>query len=299
MPEERKGELFVFLQVVLWGVFPVVTTLTYADMAPLASLAWSLVFTALFFGAGIVVRKRLPELANVELWRYACFIALFLGIMYYGLFFIGLGMTSSGNAALIAQFEIFTAFLFFNVFRKERISREHIAGGFLMALGAVIVLAPNVSAPNAGDLLILGATFCAPFGNLFQQKARQIASSETVMFLRTILTVPVIFVLAYVVGPQASLMDVRHALPFLILNGVVLLGVSKIFWIEGIHRVSVMKANALSSFGPLITLLFAWVVLQQAPTVWQFASLVPLMAGAILLTDHFSFKGRTIGNPGL
>ena len=69
----------------------------------------------------------------------------------------------------------------------------------------------------------------------------------------------------------------------LLLNGVVIFGISKIFWVEGIHRMSVTKANALSSLNPFITLIFAWLLLKDAPTVWQLSALAPMILGVILL----------------
>ena len=215
----------------------------------------------------------------------------FISVLTYGLFFLGLERTTAGNAAIINLFEVFTSFVFFNVLRSERISRDYKIGAFLMVAGAIIVLARDFSGVNIGDFLVLGATICAPVGNLFQQKAREAVSSETIMFLRSVLAVPIIFALAYVLGEHASLVDVQVALPFLLVNGAVVLGFSRILWIEAIHRISVTKAQALASVAPLITLLFAWLLLNQVPNIWQLASLVPLILGVLLLTDHLHLRG--------
>ena len=98
--------------------------------------------------------------------------------------------------------------------------------------------------------------------------------------------------MAYLLQAQASLADLRISLPYLIVNGILLLGLAKIFWIEGIHRISVTKATALSSITPLLTLLFAWIILNQAPTVWQLTSLVPLLLGVLLLTDNIKLSRK-------
>ena len=155
-----------------------------------------------------------------------------------------------------------------------------------MVIGALIVLAPNFSTVHVGDLLIFAGTFFAPFGNLFQQKARAIASSDAIMFLRSLLMTSAMFLLAFVMHTYASVADIRASLPFLIVNGVILLGVGKIFWIESIHRISVTTSTALQTMAPFITLFLAWLILHQAPTVWQLTSLVPLVLGVLLLTDQ-------------
>ena len=165
-----------------------------------------------------------------------------------------------------------------------------------MTLGAIIVLIPNFSSANFGDLFILIATFCAPLGNLFQQKARQIASTETILFLRGILAAPFLFLIAYMFGQHLVWVEIKSSLLFLVLNGLIILGLSKIFWLEGIARISVTKANALGSLAPLFTLLIAWLVLLQTPTVWQVASLVPFFFGVLLLTNNLKFRHNKYGN---
>jgi len=270
--------------------FPIVTVLSYAAVPSLISLGWSTLIAALFFGAVVAYRKKWKELAQPLLWKYVALVTLFISILYYGFYYIGLTYTLPGNAAIIALFEVFTSFLFFNVFRGERISWDYKIGALLMVIGALIVLGKDFSHINVGDLLILAATVSAPIGNLFQQKARNIASSETILFLRGMLAVPAIFFFAFVFGQHASLGNIQEAALFLVINGVIILGISKVLWIEAIHRISVTKAMALQSFGPLATLFFAWLILHQAPNIWQLASVVPLILGVLFLTDHLKLS---------
>ena len=292
MTPEKKGEFFIFLETSLWAAFPIVTVLSYAVLPSLVSFAWSVLFSAILFGGMVVYRKTWREMANPVLWKYIFFITLFVGILFYGLYFVGLESTTPGNAAIIVLFQVFTSFFLFNLFRDELFSLEHKVGAFCMVIGALIVLAPNFSGVNVGDFLILAATFIVPFGNLYSKKAREIASSETIMFLRTVCSAPVIFLLAYFIGSRATTADIIMVLPLLLINVVLLLGLSKIFFLEGIHRISVTKAVALESLGPLLTLILAWVFLSQLPSIWQISSLVPFIIGVFLLTGQLRFSTR-------
>lgn len=214
--------------------------------------------------------------------------------MFYSFYFTDLETTSAGNAGIIALFEIFTSFLFFNLFKKEFISTEHIVGSILMICGALIVLLPNLRAVRIGDFFILAATFFTPIGNYYQQKIRKIASSETIMFARSLITTPIIFLLAYLLHQHVSAEMIKLSLPYLLINGLLLFGVTKLFWIEAIHRISVTKGNALSSITPFLTLIIAWIFLKQSPNLWQLVSLIPLVAGVLLLTDQVNFKKVSI-----
>jgi drug/metabolite transporter (DMT)-like permease len=290
MTEDRKGELLIFAAGGMWAFFPIITILSYSNLSGLSSLAWSTVFAAIFLGALVLYRGKGRELLDLRIWKYGLFIALFIGVLFYSFMFVGLESTTAGNAAIIGLFEVFTSYLLFNWWRREAYSFEHVAGSLLMMLGALIVLGRDFSGFNVGDCFIIAATLFSPVGNMFQQKARAVASSETIMFVRSVLSVPALFLLALALGKTASASSVYASVVFLMINGILLLGLSKILWIEAIHRISVTKSVALSSLNPLLTLLLALPILGQAPNIWQFAAFIPFFFGVLLLTDNLRFR---------
>lgn len=238
------------------------------------------------FAVIVSVRKKWKEIRNWQAIKYLLCVVLFNGVLFYGFYFFGLKYTDPGNAGLIAQMEVLFTFLFFNIWKKEYISRKYLFGVLLMLLGATIVLLPNVKSFNPGDVIVLAAMTFAPIGNHFQQKARKEMSSETMMFTRSFLAFPIIFLLAYLLGDSISLASFRAAWIAVAVNGLLLLGLSKIFWIEGIHRISVTKAVAMGGFIPLLTLFLAWLILGRAPTIFQLSAFLPLFFGLMLLTSR-------------
>jgi len=295
LSEKRKGELFIGSDVFFGGLFPILVVFTFARLSSANSLAWSALIAALVFACVMLYRGTWRELKNPLLWKYGFLIAMLVGVLFYGLYFGALAYTTPGNVAIINLFQVFTTFLFFNVVRKEPLSRGYEVGATLMVLGALIVLGRDWSGLNVGDVLVLASTLTIPIGNYYQQVARTIASSESIMFLRSTISAAAIFGFVYIAGVAAPREDVLASLPFLVLNGVLFLGLSKMLWIEGIHRMSVTKATALVSLSPLLTLFFAWLFLHQAPNVWQLASLVPLILGTLLLTDQIRLRSLLRG----
>ena len=290
LSQERKGEWFTFIGALLWAVFPVTAVLSYAVLPSLVSLGVSTALAALFFAAVVTYRKRWREIRDPYLWGNVLMVTLFIGVLFYGLYYIGLETTTPGNAAIIALLEVFTSFVFFRMFKGEKLSLDYALGAVCMVVGALIILGPSFAGVRVGDFIVLAATLFTPVGNYYQQKAREIASAESIMFLRSVLSTPIIFALAYILGQKATSEDVVFSWFFLAVNGVLLLGLSKLFWIEAIHRVSVTKATALSSIAPFFTLFFAWILLSQVPTIWQMLSLVPFVLGTLLLTDYIRLK---------
>jgi drug/metabolite transporter (DMT)-like permease len=285
LSETRKGELYILGEALLWSIFPVITILSYASLNPLATLAWSTLFAAVFFGLAMVIKGKTSELKTPGIWPQIFLISFFIGWLFYGFYFSGLKFTTAGNGSIIALMELFFSYLLFNVWKKEYFSKQHTFGAFLMLVGAIIILFPKHGFNfHGGDFLVLVATMCSPFGNYYQQKLRKRISSETMLFLRSMLTFPFVFLLAYLLKLPAGWGSVHNYLWLLLLNGFVALGLSKVWWLEGIHRISVTKANVLSVVAPLLTLVYATILLHQSPTVWQLLAFAPMSAGLLLLT---------------
>src|SRR3989344_2654170 len=153
--EERQGDLIILSSAALWGLFPVITVSTYSNVTPLMSLALSTLLAVPIFAGMLFYKNRWAELKNLSALKDILITTILLGILFYVLFFFGLKYTSPGNASLIALTEVFFSFVFFNIWHKEHISARHIFGAVLMIAGAFIVLYPNKTSLNIGDLLIL------------------------------------------------------------------------------------------------------------------------------------------------
>lgn len=281
--DQRQGEIFIILNVLLWGVFPIFIQLSYSNVSPFISLSVSSFFAAIFFAIILTIRQKWHELFNKKALLYTLYSTFFIEIIFYLLYFFSLKYSSAGNISILAMSEAFFSFLLFHVWHKEYIPKEHIYGAILVLLGAVIILIPSATIFHIGDLFIIIGTAIVPFGNFFVQKARKLVCTESIMFLRVIIGSFVIFMLSIPFNATSPLPQIISSLPFLIINGVLTLGLSTIMWIEGIHRIPVTKANGIGALGPLITLLVAWAVFKTSPTPWQLVSILPMFLGIILI----------------
>lgn len=290
LSNERKGELFIFCESSLWALFPVITVLSYDNIPPLYSLAFSTLFAAIFFAIILTFKNKWYELKNISAVKDILLATFFIGILYYLFIFIGLRYTNAGNVGIISKAEILFSFLLFNVWKKDYLPPQHILGAVLMIIAAMIILYPNISEFRLGDIIILIAAAFPPFGNFFTRKARINVTSESIMFVRSLISCLVVFLIAIISNSSFSYTGIKNSLIFFIINGVFLLGLSKLFWIEGIHRISVVKANAMGSISPLLTLLFAWIFLHNIPTIWQISSFIPMFFGIILLSINNTNK---------
>lgn len=286
-----KVNFLIFAELIIWSFFSILTTLSNSGLDPIVNLFWTSLVATLFFGALLLLKKKHSELKNPLLWKYGFLVALFIGVLFYGLFFIALEYTLPGKASIIALFEIFTSYILFNLFRKEKFSLEYKIGAFLMVLGAFLVLVPKWGGTiGLGEILILVASVSAPFGNLYQQKARKIASSESIVFVRTLLVLPILFLFISILGKSFITIGFYKALPFIFLNGVLVFGISKILWVEIIHRATVTKVLALNSFSVFITIILSFLLFKEKLTTIQMLSTIPFIVGIFLLTNVLRLK---------
>jgi len=285
LTKERTGELLILLSSVLWGFFPVITILTFSDVTPLYAAAISTLVSAVFFGFIVTWKKQWSFVHERRAWKGILLTSFYIGILFYGLIFVALRHTTAGNEAIMSLMEVFFSFLILGLLLKhEKLTVSHLAGGVCMVIGAAFILLPKVSGWYVGDLLVILATFFAPIGNKYTQDARKTVSSEFIMFCRSLISGSFLLLLAAFLEPEPEFSSLRHSLGFFVANGVLFLGVSKILWIEGVHRIPITKAVSLESIYPFFTLMLAYVLLHEEVTGFQIAGLIPIVAGIFLLT---------------
>ncbi len=282
--KEHQGEIYIISSALIWGFFPVLTVLSYQKISPLMSLALSTFVSIFLFGLMVWKKGTFYQLKDKQALQDIFIMTLLIGVVFYTLYYLGLKYTSAGNAAIIASVETLFSYLFFNVWHEESISTNHIGGAISMLIGAVILLWPNFQSFKLGDILVLLATVVAPFGNFYQRRARVRVNSEVVWLVRSLIATPILLVIAYLFGEKLYFSEILAVWPLLLINGLLVMGLSKIFWLEAIHRINVTKANALSSICIVVTLVFGWLLLDQKPTGLQLVAIVPMALGLWLLS---------------
>ena len=292
MTEGQKGNTYIVIEMIIWSLFPIVSLLGLKGIASIVSLFWVNLFAALFFFLMVVFRGKLFELKNKKAWFYTLGVVFFINIIFYGLFFFALAKTTPANAAIVGLFEIIPSYLFFQIIRKEQFKKSHLLGIFFALVGTLIVLLPKAGKINTGDIIILVAVFFPPIGNWCQQQSRKLISSESALFLRHLISIPFLYLLAIIFSTPVGNYNISSIIGWLLLNGIVIFGLSKILWVESIHRMSVTRALAVNSLNPAFTVLFAWFLLHQVPTYVQLLSL-PFLIASILVLTNFKFNRKS------
>ncbi len=289
--KKHQGRHTVFAETLLWALFPIITASALIHIPPFTGLAISTYTISVIFLCLALASGRLHELRNFHAWKECVAAALCIDVVYYSLIFIGLTITSAGNASIIGLCEVFTSYVVFNVIRGERaIPRTHVLGAVLIVSGAFIVLSNGYSSFNLGDMLILLSVCIAPFGNMFQRDAAAEVHPTTVILMRSMSAFPIIFLLALVFENQSTHVFQSAAIVALCINGI-LLAAARLLWLISITALPPAEAAALSSTGPLITLIVAWALTSSAPTTFQLLS-IPFVVGGVYFMTRDAHRPR-------
>ena len=290
LSKRRQGEFFQFAGLLLWAFFPIVTVWVNASIDPIWQAALATLFAVPVFAILLTVKNCWSELQNRAAWLPMIISSLLIGVIFFGLTFTAYRYTTAGNGSIISLSEVLYSFVFFGlIMRHERYTFSAFLGTILMLIGAGLVLFQGSFQPQLGDLILLGALFLTPIGNYFQQQARQHVSSGTIMFFRSALSGICLSIIAFYFNGMPAVNDFSgETLILIAVSGLFFMGISKMLWLEAIHRIPVAHANSISAFTPGLTLALAFFILGEVPTWWQVAGFLPMLAGAwIILNKDF------------
>lgn len=289
MTQEREGELLMLGLAIIESWFPIFSIIAMSYVGALHTFTYSLLIALVFFILLMLKRDRFKELKNRVAYKDLLLTSFFITLLFT-LVFIGMRYTTAGNMAVIIFLQLLFSYLYFHVFGDEKIDSLHLIGAIIMGVGAMIVLFPEELIFNKGDLLILIAAAIAPIANLYQKRARKFCSSETILGFRTVIGLPFIALMAYIFEPSVSYMAFLSALPYILFIGTIIYVISKIMWIEALHRISITKVSAMMGLVPMMTLFFAYLFLDEVPELRQIVGIVPILIGGYLITKPLKEK---------
>ncbi|MGB6019675.1 MAG: DMT family transporter [Sulfurimonadaceae bacterium] len=283
MQEERKGEIYMLLLSIIESWFPILSLFSIPLIGAMYSFAFSITISTIIFLALVIYKKKIPELFQKDARKDLLLTAFFINLLFL-LIFIGLQYTTAGNMAVIIFLQLLFAYLYFNVFGDDKLSPMHTVGAVIMGIGALTVLVPDDLGFNKGDLIILIAAAIAPFANLYQKRARNYVSSESILAFRNVIALPVLFLIAYISESLPTMDNLVKATPYILAIGILVFGLAKVLWIEALHRISITKMSAMLALPPIFTLVFAYYTLNEVPELRQILGIIPILIGGYLIT---------------
>ena len=282
--KKSNGEMFLLTSAILEGLFPIIAHHSSQVFPPISFLTASSLIAAVIFFLYLLLSGQFPQKIPKKAILYSLGVAVFV-MMTYTLIFVGTSMTSAINTSLILQAEVLFAFIVGSLVLNERIKSEKILGAIFIVGGTTLVLFNGTVILNRGDLLILLATMIFPIGNTFAKKAMTLISNSTLLFLRytfgSVLLIAASFLFE---GDRLLAADFPVEKLWLIPTYAVLILVSsKVCWYMGLKTHSIGRSTSIIISAPAFSLLFAYFLLGEIPTIYQISGFMLTIIGITVL----------------
>lgn len=283
MTQEKEGEILMVIVSILESLFPIISIFSIVLIGAIYSYAFVLVIATFILTFLLIFKKQFKSLFNFQAQKNLLLTSFFITTLFL-LVFLSLRYTTAGNVAVLLFMQLLFSYIYFNLFGSEKMSSIHTFGATLMGVGAIVMLFPAQWDFNIGDILALVAAAIAPIANMYQKRARVYVSSITILTYRNIVALPIVFLAALMFEPLPTPDSLMKALPYLLLNGILIYVLAKIFWIEALHRISITKMSAMLAFSPIFTLILAKLLLDEISGFQQIIGSIPILFGGYLIT---------------
>lgn len=286
LSQERIGELMIAGETLTYSLFPVIIAHTTKIMPPILFAGTSILIAAISIFIYMFFTKQLKDLKNPQVIKYGLLISLFIIIIPSIFIFIGSSKTSGINTTILLQTEILSTLLIFGGLSLEKITIKKIFGAILVFMGASLIVFNGTFNINPGDIFIIIGAAIYPIGNIFSKKAVKIASPSVILFIRSFIGGTILIVISLLFESHTNIFaSIKTNLSMILLTGIVIYHISKIMWYEGIKRIDVTKAIPISvGGGPLLSLIFAIILLKEIPTIFQIIGFILILAGIFTVT---------------
>jgi len=287
--EENRGVIFVLASAIIGGMFPILVNRGTQSVPPILFAA---VTTLLAAGGAFIyaaARGELTELKNKKAYGSLLMVTFCIVVIPYLLLSIGSSKTSGVNTSFLKLSEIIFTLIFTHFIGEKTTSLKLLGAGGIF-IGASFILYNGKAQLNIGDVLIVLSTITFPLGNFYAKKALNLVSPSIILFMRFLAGGLFMLAIALIFESHASgFGSLLSHWRLILFVGVIVLGIGKVVWYEGLRRLDISKAISLGMTSSLFSLLFLISIFKEDFTVYQLIGIVLMMLGV-----YFSVKRNSV-----
>jgi len=283
--------LLILLAVIFWGTSFVATKRVLTEINPVTIIALRLLLASVLLLIIAVITKRK---FTVSLKNHGnIFILAVIAVFHLWIQVTGLKYTTASNTGwIIGTAPIFMALLAI-IFFKEKMS--FIQGtGILIAMFGLLLLFGKGDitsidlVQNKGDLLVLGSAFT---WGVYSMVNKKISLSYSPLMTILYLFIMMLIIIVPVNLNKTVIESVVHLSAIgwgsILFLGLFCSGIAYVIWAYSLRDIESAKVGAFLYFEPLVTVVAAWVLLQESVTVLMLISGIIITFGVILVNKEF------------
>ncbi len=283
--------IFAIIQLIAAGFQPVFTKFAAERIDPLFAASMASLVGCIIPLVFLAKHKSLKMFLKLKNLKDIYIIGFFGTTITFILLFFGARMTSGINTAILLQTEpIYSIFLSYFIL-KERITMKQIFSTILILIGVVTVVYSGTFSLNLGDLFIiltplfwqishlLSKKSIKRLGTFFIQGGRYLSAGLTMLLISTLIG-----------SNQFGVLYKPAELSSILIIGFVVAGIGSLAWYESIKRINLSKATAMISPYSVLSVILAWFILSELPSIYQIIGLIFVLVGMLLLSRVKSRK---------
>ncbi len=240
-------------------------------------------------------REKLNKALNN--WKKNIWLLIFIGLIFglnQLLFFIGYNLAGAINGSLTQKTTVFFGLIFGFLILKEKISRKQIIFSITLFLGLIIAITQGSffsfdSNTISGVLILLLITCLWMFGHTVTKPIfiREEATPTQMVFLRNLLSGSILIFTYFLFFPisNLSLLLVPINQIYYVSMGLVY-GIGLFCWYKTLSYLDVSKATMLFSPTPIITAIFATLLLGESFTFFHLVGTIIVVISLIIIINH-------------
>lgn len=289
--KRSRALISVALGALCFGTLAILTQMAYkVGIKPLPLLAWRFFLAALIIGFFAYQRNHDAfKVPKRDIVRY-CMLSWFgYGASSLTFFFALMHADSSVVSALLYAYPALVAIGATFIF-KEPFNKQKAVSIAVVALGSVFVVGlfggGKVHVDTLGIVLAIASAVCYAAFNIMSQKWLPGRSSMTMMSFTFAFSALAFIVLTSIVnGPHALFAAADWSLrawTIMIIIVIFPTVVAILLYMRGVRQLGASEAAIVSTFEPLFTVIFAWIMLGQRLTFIQFIGVLLILIGVVL-----------------
>ena len=215
-------------------------------------------------------------------WIAMTIVAVLAGAIVPGLVFQALAITGVNNIILIGRLQLPLTIALSVWLLQERVSRWQIMGAFTAFIGVILTVVlqtPEMKMINMGgtglglgEILVAISAVISVVSTILIKKSLSHIPIGIFSIFRTALGTVIFFFIALILYGKDHFMDVFS--PFLwkwmLVYGAVIVVLGQLFWLKGLRATTVSESSLAGSFTPVVSILAAYLVLGEVPTLAQY-----------------------------
>ncbi|MFX1256538.1 MAG: DMT family transporter [Promethearchaeota archaeon] len=303
----KKGIFFGLICVTLVGIQPIIANSRPNSLDPIFFAATTcIVQAAIFFPLTLIERRKIKRSYKIRTfpknfnelnsllngWKNNKVLLIYVGINFgiaQTLFYLGYQLAGAINGSLAQKTTVIFALLFGYLINREKISYSQIIFSFILLFGLALAITQgsfNLLEFNIGIILILITVILWMFAHAITKPIfdRKESTPIQMVFIRNLLSGLILISIYFLFFPIENIYLLFDPInQFYILAIGVAYGVGLFFWYKLLSLLGTSKATAMTSGTPIITIIFAILILGEILTIFHIIGTILVIISVIMI----------------